>query len=56
MRKSVLALLLLLLWAPGAGAVTVERVTSPGGIEAWLVEDRSLPVVSIRFAFSGGAP
>jgi len=54
MRRSILALLLLL-WAPGAGAMTIERVTSPGGIEAWLVEDRSLPVVSIRFAFSGGA-
>jgi zinc protease len=54
MHRSVLALLLLL-WAPGAGAVTIERVTSPGGIEAWLVEDHTLPVVAIRFAFRGGA-
>src|SRR5260370_32874774 len=54
MHRSVLALLLLL-WAPGAGAMTIERVTSPGGIEAWLVEDHTLPVVSIRFAFPGGA-
>ncbi len=54
MHKSVLALLLLL-WASPAGAMTIERVTSPGGIEAWLVEDHSLPVVSIRFAFPGGA-
>jgi len=53
MYKSVLALLLL--WAPCAGAMTIERVTSPGGIEAWLVEDHTLPVVSIRFAFPGGA-
>ena len=53
MYKSVLALLLF--WAPCAGAMTIERVTSPGGIEAWLVEDHTLPVVSIRFAFSGGA-
>jgi zinc protease len=45
----------MLLWAPGAGAMTIERVTSPGGIEAWLVEDHSLPVVAIRFAFPGGA-
>lgn len=47
--------LLLLLWEPGAGAMTIERVTSPGGIEAWLVEDHALPVVSIRFAIRGGA-
>ena len=54
MHRSVLAVLLLL-WAPGAGAMTIERLTSPGGIEAWLVEDHSLPVVAIRFAFPGGA-
>src|SRR5260370_23158267 len=54
MHRSVLALLLLL-WAPGDGAMTIERVTSPGGIEAWLVEDHTVPVVSIRFAFPGGA-
>src|SRR5215472_6212661 len=47
--------LLLLLWVPDAGAMTIERVTSPGDIEAWLVEDHALPVVSIRFAFRGGA-
>ena len=35
--------------------MTIERVTSPGGIEAWLVEDHTLPVVTIRFAFPGGA-
>ena len=45
----------LLLWAPNAGAMTIERVVSPAGIEAWLVEDHTLPVVAIRFAFPGGA-
>src|SRR5580704_4506111 len=55
MYKSVGLALLLLLWASGAGAMTIERVTSPGGIEAWLIEDHTLPVVSIRFAFPGGA-
>src|SRR5258708_2316143 len=53
MHKSVLVLLLFL-WVPGAGAMTIERVTSPGGIQAWLVEDHTLPVDSIRFAFPGG--
>jgi zinc protease len=54
MHRSLLALLLLL-WAPGAGAMTIERVTSPGGTEAWLVEEHSLPVVALRFVLPGGA-
>lgn len=35
-------------------AVTIQEVKSPGGITAWLVEDYTVPVVSIRFAFEGG--
>jgi len=35
--------------------MTIERVISPAGIEAWFVEDHTLPVVAIRFAFPGGA-
>jgi zinc protease len=38
-----------------ARAMTIERVVSPGGIEAWLVEDHSLPVISLALAFRGGA-
>ena len=53
MKRAVLALLALL-WPPSAGAVTIERVTSPAGIEAWFVEDHTVPVVTIRFAFPGG--
>jgi zinc protease len=49
-----LAWLLLVVGAP-ARAMTIERVVSPGGIEAWLVEDHSLPVVSLALAFRGGA-
>ena len=40
---------------PGAQAVTVEKVVSPGGIEAWLVRDKSVPLVAIEFSFRGGA-
>lgn len=49
-----LALPLSLLSFPAA-AVDVERVVSPQGIEAWLVQDHSNPVVSLRLAFRGGA-
>ncbi len=48
------AAVMLLLPLP-AGAVTVERVTSPGGIEAWLVRDSMVPLVAVEFSFRGGA-
>ena len=38
-----------------AEAIDIERVQSPGGIEAWLVRDTSVPVISFNFAFRGGA-
>lgn len=38
-----------------AGAIAIERVVSPGGIEAWLVRDQKVPVVAIEFAFRGGS-
>ena len=38
-----------------ARAIEVERVVSPSGIEAWLVEDHTNPIVALRFAFRGGA-
>jgi zinc protease len=33
----------------------IKRVTSPGGIEAWLVESHDNPLIAMRFAFRGGA-
>lgn len=36
-------------------AVGVKRVVSPGGIEAWLVEEHSVPVLALQFAFRGGS-
>jgi zinc protease len=38
-----------------AHAVEIERVVSPLGIEAWLVEDDTVPLVAMSFAFVGGA-
>jgi zinc protease len=53
---AVPALLLATLVAPApARAIDIERVISAGGIEAWLVEDHSLPIVSMQFRFPGGA-
>jgi zinc protease len=49
------AALALGLSAAPAAATTIERVTSPGGIEAWLVHEPAVPLVVVSFAFEGGA-
>ncbi|WP_019903456.1 pitrilysin family protein [Methylobacterium sp. 77] len=36
-------------------AERVQRVTSPGGVTAWLFEDHTLPILSMAFGFRGGA-
>jgi zinc protease len=54
-RRAVVALLALPLFAAPALATTIERVVSPGGIEAWLVHEPAVPMIAIDFAFVGGA-
>ena len=43
--------------APAAvsGAVNVREIVTPRGVTAWLVEDYAVPLVSLEFAFRGGA-
>ncbi len=36
-------------------ALTVEEIVSAKGIKAWLVEEHSVPLIAIKFAFTGGA-
>jgi len=56
LRRAAPALALLLFAAaPALGATKVQAVASPGGIVAWLVEDHSLPVVTLDVSFRGGA-
>ena len=38
-----------------APSTIIQRVISPKGIEAWLVEDYTVPIVSLDFAMIGGA-
>lgn len=38
-----------------AQAVTIQRIVSPAGIVAWLVQDASNPLVAMNFSFHGGA-
>jgi zinc protease len=50
---AVCSLLALLHSAP-AQAMKIQKVVSPKGIEAWLVEDRTLPLIAMQFGFDGG--
>ncbi|MFS2323954.1 pitrilysin family protein [Brucella sp. H1_1004] len=48
-------MLLLVAVSLPANAIEIQEVVSPKGIKAWLVEDNSVPLVSMRFSFKGGA-
>jgi zinc protease len=49
------ALLIAAFWLPAAaGAVDIKVVTTPLGLKAWLVQDKSAPAVSLSFSFAAG--
>jgi len=50
-----LALIAALVIAPVAQAMTIERIVSPAGIEAWLVRESATPLVAMAYSFHGGA-
>jgi zinc protease len=54
-RSLLVGFTLLLSSAPAFAVVEFQEITSPGGVDAWLVEDYSVPIITIRFAFEGGA-
>ena len=41
--------------APTSRAARVQKVRSPGGVEAWLVEDYAIPLLAVNFGWKGGA-
>ncbi len=51
----VLALSLLFGFVRLAEAVEIQKVVSPNGIEAWLVEDHTVPIIALNFSFDGGS-
>ena len=40
---------------PSHAAAKVQHVISPGGIEAWFVQDSTVPLIAMEYAFGGGA-
>lgn len=55
MIRFVLAFALSLTALSAKAEIDIQEVTSPGGIEAWLVEENSIPFVAIEIIFDGGA-
>ena len=40
---------------PSHAAAKIQHLISPGGIEAWFVQDATVPLVAMEFAMDGGA-
>lgn len=49
------AVLVSLAATPSHAAAKIQRLVSPGGIEAWFVQDATVPLIAMEYAFSGGA-
>jgi len=41
--------------APAQAATRIQHLISPGGIEAWFVQDATVPLIAMEYAFGGGA-
>lgn len=54
-RRLLAILAIALMPALPARAVTIEKVASPGGLEAWLVEDHTNPIIAVSLSFRGGS-
>jgi zinc protease len=56
-RLAIAGILLVALAAalPAHAAAKIQRLVSPGGIEAWVVQDATVPLIAMEYAFEGGA-
>jgi zinc protease len=41
--------------SPSQAAAKIQHLISPGGIEAWFVQDATVPLVAMEYSFGGGA-
>lgn len=41
--------------SPSHAAARIQHLISPGGIEAWFVQDATVPLIAMEYAFTGGA-
>ena len=54
---TVAACLTMMPWAPtpSHAAAKIQHLVSPGGIEAWFVQDATVPLIAMEYAFGGGS-
>jgi zinc protease len=43
------------IFTPSHAAAKIQHLISPGGIEAWFVQDATVPLIAMEYAFGGGA-
>jgi zinc protease len=55
MIRFVLAFVLVIAALPARAGVEIREMTTPGGIDVWLVEDHTIPFVALELRFRGGA-
>ncbi len=55
MIRFIITFIALLAALPARAEVGIQELTTPGGINAWLVEDHSIPFVALELRFRGGA-
>jgi len=41
--------------APAFAAAKIQHLVTPGGIQAWFVQDATVPLISMEYSFDGGA-
>ena len=51
----ILGLVLIFVASLAVAEVKLKEVTSPGGYNAWLVENHAIPFVALELRFKGGA-
>ena len=54
-RKLVLTFAFAFAGSIASAAIEIKEVTSPGGIEAWMVEEPSIPFAALEIRIRGGA-
>jgi len=52
----ILAVFAFVIWhvLPASAEITIQEVTSDGGIKAWLVREPSIPIIAMEVSFRGG--
>ncbi len=55
LARIALCILSLFLLTNSSQAMKIEKVVSPNGLVAWLVEDHTLPLIAMQFGFKGGS-